>query len=95
LKSEMDDLVDPAVAAAHIRAFFVHPDWARRGIGRRIIEACEAAAKADGFSSLELDATLPGEPFYTAMGYEVTGRFDVPMPDGESLPGVHMVKSLA
>jgi GNAT superfamily N-acetyltransferase len=95
MKNEEDELLDPAVDAARIRAFFVHPDWARRGIGRRIIEACEAAAKADGFSRMELGATLPGEPLYAAMGYEVTNRFDVAMPDGESLALAHMVRSLA
>ena len=95
MKNEEDELLDPAVDAARIRAFFVHPDWARRGIGRQIIEACEAAAKADGFSRMELGATLPGEPLYAAMGYEVTNRFDVAMPDGESLAVAHMVRLLA
>ncbi len=94
MKGEVDDLLDPATDAARIRAFFVDPNWARRGIGRRIIEACEAAARREGFQRMELGATLPGEPLYAAMGYTVTRRFDIPMPDGEVLPAAHMVKSL-
>ena len=94
MKGDADDLLDPAHDAARIRAFFVHPDWTRRGIGRSIIEACEAAARQEGFRSMELGATLPGEPLYAAMGYTVTTRFDIAMPDGETLPAAHMVKSL-
>lgn len=94
MKGEADDLLDPARDPARIRAFFVDPAWARRGIGRRIIEACEAAARQEGFTRVELAATLPGEPLYAAMGYTVTNRFDIPMPDGEVLPAAHMVKSL-
>jgi GNAT superfamily N-acetyltransferase len=94
MKSDADDLLDPAREAARIRAFFVHPSWARRGIGRGIIEVCEAAARAAGFREMELGATLPGEPLYAAMGYRVTERFDIVMPDGEALPVAHMVKSL-
>ena len=94
MKGDVDDLLDPARDAARIRAFFVHPAWVRRGIGRRIIEECEAAARGQGFSRMELGATLPGEPLYAAMGYAVTRRFDIAMPDGEVLPAAHMVKSL-
>lgn len=94
MKDAADDLLDPTHDAARIRAFFVHPDWTRRGIGRRIIEACETAARAAGFRRMELGATLPGEPLYAAMGYAVTERFDIPMPGGEVLPAAHMVKSL-
>lgn len=93
MKGDVDDLLDPAHDSARIRAFFVHPDWARRGIGRSIIDACEEAARREGFRSMELGATLPGEPLYAAMGYTVTTRFDIAMPDGESLPAAHMVKS--
>jgi GNAT superfamily N-acetyltransferase len=93
MKGEAEDLLDPATDAARIRAFFVDPDWARRGIGRRLIEACEAAARREGYQRMELGATLPGEPLYAAMGYMVTERFDIPMPDGETLPAAHMVKS--
>jgi GNAT superfamily N-acetyltransferase len=94
MKAEQDPLLDPEQDAGRIRAFFIHPDWARRGIGRRIIQACEEAAKVDGFTRMELGATLPGEPLYAAMGYEVTDRFDIAMGDGTILPCAHMKKQL-
>lgn len=94
MKAAEDNLLDPAHDAARIRAFFVHPQWARQGIGKRIILMCEDAARKEGFRSMELVATLPGEPLYAAMGYAVTKRFDVTMPDGEVLPVAHMVKAL-
>ncbi|SRR6266498_2865723 len=94
MKAEQDPMLDPKVDAGHIRAFFIDPKWARKGIGRRIIQVCEAAAKADGFTRMDLVATLPGEPLYVAMGYEVTERLDVPAPDGISIPAAHMKKQL-
>jgi GNAT superfamily N-acetyltransferase len=63
-----DSLLDPARDAAKIRAFFVHPAWARRGIGSAILEACERAATAAGFTRLEMGATLSGVPFYAVRG---------------------------
>ena len=90
----VDSLLDPAIDAARIRAFFVHPDWKRQGIGRLIITACESAAIQAGFRRFELVATLPGEPLYVAMGYCVTNRFEIPMPDGNSLPASRMIKEL-
>ncbi len=95
MKGEVDELLDPVRDAARIRAFFVHPDWARRGIGRRIIEMSEDGARGHGFLRMELGATLPGERLYAALGYTVTERFDIDMPDGVALPCAHMVKSLA
>jgi GNAT superfamily N-acetyltransferase len=95
MKGEADPLLDPATDAARIRAFFVDPDHTRQGIGRRIIEACEAAARQAGFTCMELGATLPGEPLYAAMGYAVTDRFEIALPDGERLPCAHMVKTLS
>jgi len=92
MKGAQDPMLDPKADAGRIRAFFTHPAWARKGIGRRIIQACEEAAKAEGFTRLELVATLPGEPLYAAMGYEVTERMDVPMSDGTTLPAAHMKK---
>jgi GNAT superfamily N-acetyltransferase len=62
-------LLDPATEPAKIRAFFVHPSWARRGVGRAILETCEREAKAHGFRALELMATLPGVRLYAAHGY--------------------------
>ena len=94
MKTNEDNLLDPAHDAARIRAFFVHPQWARQGIGRRIIEMCENAARKNGFHTMELAATLPGEPLYAAMGYQVTQRAEAPMPDGTALPLAYMAKSL-
>jgi len=90
MKAEQDPLLDPKEDAGRIRAFFIDPDWPRMGIGPRIIAACEDGAKVDGFTWMELGATLPGEPLYAAMGYEVTDRFDIPMGDGTTLPCEHM-----
>ena len=87
-----DPLLNPQTDAARIRAFFVHPDHARQGIGRQIINVCEDAAKADGFTTFELGATLPGVPLYTVMGYEAIERIDAPLPDGEKLGIVKMRK---
>jgi len=89
-----DAWLDPAVDPARIRAFFVHPAWARRGIGSRLLQACETAAAADGFSRLELAATLPGVPLYSARGFAAAEHFEVPLPNGLSLPVVRMSKSL-
>lgn len=86
--------LDPVIDPARIRAFFVHPAWARRGIGSRILRACETAAAADGFSRLELAATLPGVPLYSARGFIATEHFEVPLPNGLPLPVVRMRKSL-
>jgi GNAT superfamily N-acetyltransferase len=89
-----DDLLDPTQDAAKIRAFFVHPDWARRRIGTMILEACEAAAKAAGFKRLEMGATLSGVPFYAAKGYAALENVDVPLSDGQFLPIVRMAKNI-
>jgi len=91
-KSIADPLLDPARDAGKIRAFFVHPDYARQGIGRQIIRTCEAAARDQGFTALELGATLPGVPLYQAMGYHSIERIDERLPDGEVLGIVKMRK---
>jgi N-acetylglutamate synthase-like GNAT family acetyltransferase len=88
-----DSLLEPATDAAKIRAFFVHPEWARRGIGGMILEACEAAAWAAGFRRLEMGATLTGVPFYRAKGYVELEGAEVPLGDGMTLPIVRMGKS--
>ena len=93
-KGQADPFLDPAKDAARIRAFFVHPDWARKGIGRSLIRLCEAAALADGFHSMELGATLPGVPLYISLGYENSPPIQVLMPNGEHLPIVKMYKDL-
>jgi len=87
-----DALLDPAHDAAKIRAFFVHPDWARRGIGSRILECCEAAATEAGFRRFEMGATLTGVPLYRARGYVEGERHEVPLAPGITLPILYMVK---
>src|SRR5687768_9599335 len=67
--SRVDSLLDPAKEPARIRAFYIHPQWSRRGIGSRILDACEEAARVGGFKSVELASTLPGVPFYLSRGY--------------------------
>jgi N-acetylglutamate synthase-like GNAT family acetyltransferase len=87
-----DSLLDPTKDAAKIRAFFVHPDWARRGIGTMILDACETAARDAGFTRFEMGATLTGVPFYATRGYTALDRITVPLPDGESMAIVRMEK---
>jgi N-acetylglutamate synthase-like GNAT family acetyltransferase len=93
-KAGEDVELDPDVEPARIRAFFVHPGWARRGIGSRILEACEEAALKAGFKELELVATLPGEPFYSIFGYETAERIEIALPGEQVLPAVRMKKRL-
>ena len=89
-----DSLLDPARDAAKIRAFFVHPNWARQGIGTLILEACEKAAIAAGFRTLEMGSTLSGIAFYRAQGYVETENQSVPLTNGESLAIVKMAKTV-
>jgi N-acetylglutamate synthase-like GNAT family acetyltransferase len=85
-----DPARDPATEPAMIRAFFIHPAWARRGIGRQLLALSEQGARAAGFSQLEIAATLPGVPLYEACGYKVVERAEVPLPNGERLPIARM-----
>jgi GNAT superfamily N-acetyltransferase len=87
-----DDLLDPSHDAAKIRAFFIHPDWARRGIGTLLLEACENAAKSAGFRRFEMGATLTGAKLFQARGYVPVKNLAVPLNNGESLPIIHMEK---
>lgn len=89
-----DSLLDPKRDAAKIRAFFVHPGWARRGIGSLILDACENAARRAGFTRLEMGATLSGVAFYKAKGYLEVENQEVPLENGETLPIVKMVKRM-
>jgi GNAT superfamily N-acetyltransferase len=91
-RTEPDPELDPARDAARIRAFFVHPDWARRGIGSSIMATCEKAILTAGFRKVEIVATLAGEPLYVAFGYIVARRFEISMEGGMSLPAVELVK---
>ncbi|MBX3187182.1 MAG: GNAT family N-acetyltransferase [Labilithrix sp.] len=87
-------LLDPSHEPARVRAMFVAPEAARRGLGRRILETCEGDARREGFVTGELMATLPGVPLYRACGYEDVEPFDVVLPDGVKLPCIRMRKSL-
>jgi N-acetylglutamate synthase-like GNAT family acetyltransferase len=87
-----DGLLDPLRDSAKIRAFFVHPDWARRGIGSKILTACESAAIEAGFRSFELGATLTGERLFRARGYAAMDRIEAPLANGASLPVIRMSK---
>jgi GNAT superfamily N-acetyltransferase len=89
-----DDLLDPQQDAAKIRAFFIHPDWARRGIGTVLLEACENAAKSAGFRRFEMGATLTGAKLFLARGYVPVKNLAVPLLNGESLPIIHMEKQI-
>jgi GNAT superfamily N-acetyltransferase len=87
-----DSLLDPRLDAAKIRAFFVHPAWARRGVGTLILKACEAAARAAGFSRYEMGATLTGAKLFGVKGYVAVRPIEVPLDNGEILPVIHMEK---
>jgi GNAT superfamily N-acetyltransferase len=87
-------LLVPQHDAAKIRAFFIHPSWTRRGIGTMILEACESAAVAAGFTRFEMGATLTGVLLYQARGYVALENLEVPLANGESLPIVRMEKRL-
>lgn len=87
-------LLDPAQDAAKIRAFFVHPEWVRRGIATLILKTCEEAASARGFRRFEMGATLTGIPMYAARGYVAGEKIEVPLPNGLSLTVVRMAKTV-
>ncbi len=90
----VDPELDPDKYPARVRAFFVHPDWGRREIGRVILAECESAIVKAGFQEIELSATLAGVPLYLAGGYREISRHDVPLENGLVLPTVKMVKQL-
>ena len=94
IHSRDDTELQPGREAAKIRAFFVSPPWARRGLATRLLQVCEAAAGARGFTELEMGATLTGEPLYARCGYRVVERLETPLADGFSLPIVRMAKTL-
>ena len=94
LKKQEDPLRDPSIEPAMIRAFFVHPEFIRRGIGRRFIQLCEEALVVAGFKSVDIVATLAGEPLYANCGYLVTDRYEIPLINGLSIQVVRMAKIL-
>ena len=87
------ELLDPALDAAKVRAIFVHPDFARRGLGSLILAYVEAAAQAAGFRRFEMGSTLTGVPLYRLKGYVEVERIAVPLRNGDALPIVRMVKT--
>jgi GNAT superfamily N-acetyltransferase len=86
-------LLDPAVDAARVRAMYTHPDFARRGVGRLILELCEAAARAEGFTRLELMATLSGRPLYESYGFAPIEKI-LDARGGAPVPLVRMGKAI-
>ncbi len=94
LHSREPERLDPRSDAARIRAFFVHPDAARQGIGKAILEACETEARAAGFWRAEMMATLPGVPLYSACGYAQAERVTVPVGEGVDIECIRMAKDL-
>jgi GNAT superfamily N-acetyltransferase len=87
-----DTLLEPKRDAAKIRAFFIHPAWARRGVGSKILEACEAGAREAGFTSYEMGATLTGAKLFGTKGYVAIENIDVPLKNGLTLAVIHMAK---
>jgi GNAT superfamily N-acetyltransferase len=88
------ELLDPAHDAARIRAFFVRPEWARQGIGRMLLQRCEADAVTAGFRRIELMATLPGMRLYAASGYQAGEPIQYLLPTGITIEFVPMRKDL-
>jgi GNAT superfamily N-acetyltransferase len=86
-------LLDPAVDAARVRAMYTNPAYARRGVGRLVLELCESAAAAEGFTRLELVGTLAGEPLYAAYGFAPLERLDASVTD-VPVPCVRMEKAI-
>jgi GNAT superfamily N-acetyltransferase len=93
-KTGDDPMLDPGRDAARIRAFFVEPDHARQGLGRRLFGACLADARAAGFQRLALVATLPGEPLYRALGFTADRAATLSLPDGMEVPVIHMSRAI-
>jgi len=90
-----DRVLDPATESANIRAMFVRPDWTRRGLGRRILEASEAAALSEGYRRLALVATLAGVPLYVAYGFEPVGdEYEITLTDGVKMECLAMGKAI-
>lgn len=86
--------LDPHTDPARIRAIFVHPAWARRGLGTLILKHCEDAAGAAGFRRFAMGSTLTGIPLYARMGYQAGERINIVLPNGAVLPILHMLKTL-
>lgn len=94
MKGSDDPRLVPGADPARIRAFFVHPAWARRGLGRRLYAACARAAWDAGFRRFELMATHPGEPLYAALGFAVEERVVATLPGGVAVPFARMARAI-
>lgn len=86
--------LDPSKDAAKIRAFFVHPDFSRQGLAKRLLDQCEKAAKKSGFTKMELMSTLPGIKFYQSQGYKGQDKIDYSLPNGRVVKFLPMSKTL-
>ena len=95
MKGAEDPRLDPATEPARIRAFFVHPEWARRGLARKLYSECARAAWSAGFRAFELMATSPGEPFYATLGFTVIERVQSRLPGGIDVPFARMRRAIA
>jgi GNAT superfamily N-acetyltransferase len=93
--SDPGSALDPKRDPARIRAFFVHPAWARRGIGATLMRHCQQAAADAGFTTMELVATLGGQPLYAAFGFAVIEHFEIPLSGTLAMPVVRMRKHVA
>jgi GNAT superfamily N-acetyltransferase len=87
-------LLDPKSEPARVRAMYTSPAFTRRGVGRRILEICEGAARAEGFTAVELGATMGGKPLYEACGYKPIELMMVPTPGGVTVPILRMGKPI-
>lgn len=87
-------LLDPKTDAARVRAMYTHPDHTRKGVGRIILDACEAAARAERFSRVEMAATMGGVPLYRACGYHDIEPFEAVTSTGYRVPLIRMGKGL-
>jgi GNAT superfamily N-acetyltransferase len=93
--SDAESALDPARDPARIRAFFVHPACARRGIGAALMRHCERAAADAEFKTMELVATLAGQPLYAAFGFAAVEHFEIPLRSTLTMPVVRMSKHIA
>jgi N-acetylglutamate synthase-like GNAT family acetyltransferase len=94
-KSAPERLLDPGTEAAKIRAFFVDPPMARRGLGSMLMAHCAAQAAEAGFGMLELVSTMPGEPLYRALGFKEVERFDLVLSGEVRVPVARMRKTVS
>ena len=94
LKEAVDPPLDPRTDPARIRAFFVHPDFVRRGLARQLYAECARAAYTAGFRRFELMSTMPGVPLYVALGFEVVERVTLPLVTNVELPLARMTRRI-